>query len=461
MLMPAAGKDLLIYTVYDSSTIAAIHRRNTNGTYELVANITGADFSTISTNGNWIALGRNVGLGTDFFSIDTNNNVSYSSFVGTNGGFLLSDDTFVGYYPLSPHQDGNYNIHTYRYEASNNSWVVIPELDVSVSTPVLTDAASSTYRATDSHLIIADYSDQSSITVDIYERLPNRSWSLTDSVPVNSTFGWGSVTYNGVDTFTYFVLDSADGTSLGTVFIYTKINGEWTYQLVTGTSVGYRPLAAFGTTIVFLDSNNMLLTAYWEGQSTPAIPTGDVGKVLLMTRNSSSGLWEPAADLLGPNWWGTSVIVNDYDVIVPSIVASNNPQQPANITFFVLPPCFTQPINVTCHDVEVTDCSLVDVSSLYTIDNPQCGNVTVESSLVVERADQVTVQFSFTRAAPSVYCNATVTCPLPPDTQVPADTQAPGMQAPPTSKQTPTQVSSTGVLQLGSALLLACALVAA
>jgi hypothetical protein len=95
----------------------AISRRNSEGVYEHAANFTEYATPYPSTNDKWVALH---GEGVALFNIDANNKVSDVSYIGTYGGFLLSDDTFVGFDPVSENDDGNFTIRTYQYEASNN-----------------------------------------------------------------------------------------------------------------------------------------------------------------------------------------------------------------------------------------------------------------------------------------------------------------------------------------------------
>lgn len=437
----ATKKDLLAY--YDSSDpvtpAIAIRRRNSEGLYDLVANFTEVTAKYISTNGKWIASTGLNAQTVNLFSISDDNEVSKASFVSTTGGFLLSDDTFVGFDPIAVDNE-KYAIRTYQYEASNNTWINIPGTEVIVPVKVRTIGDYSTYRATDTHLVNVNTYNFDNLTVNIYARQADRSWSLIDIVPVNSTHGFGSATFNGEDTLVHAIGEASDDNgAIGIVSIYTKIDGAWQEQRFSVPSVGYKPTGYLGMGTVFLDSDTMLVTAVYEASE---IQFTEFGKVLMLTRNEE-GLWEPAADLIGPNWWGAGVGTNDYDLVIPSLGIG---EEGLNLTFYTAPRCFAAPINVTCNDKQVSDCSRVDVaqisiSELYVINNPQCGNVTASLdsfTTVSNQALQVKLSFVRNSLTTTVYCNATVTCSAPPVSALP----------------TPAKTSSVTQLQKGLALFL-------
>jgi hypothetical protein len=408
----ATKKDLLVYLDASNSelSVMAVRRRNNEGVYVHVANFTEQVSPFASTNGKWVAL---QGEGNYLFNIDENNNLSNSSFIPTIGGFLLSDDTFVGFDPVSENGDGNYTIRTYEYSTENKNWTEITGTELVVPFVAQSIADISSYRATDTHLVIVDYSNPESLSVRIYNRLANLSWSLTENVPVNSTLSEiNSPHYNGVDTLVYSLV-AEEGGSIGIVFIYTKINGQWVEQKFTTESVDYRPVGYLGLSIAFVDANNILISAGLEGYTGGSGTPTSAGKVLFVTRGSD-GKWEPALDLVGPNLFGLGVGVNDHDIVVPSLLVSES--STAGLTFYVAPRCFAQPINVTCSNQQVNDCSDVDISEMYTINNPQCGAITANLngfSLVNNQA--ISAEFTFTRGYGADFsCNATVTCPAPP-----------------------------------------------
>jgi hypothetical protein len=419
-------KDLLVYFDTRGEPTMAITRRNNEGFYEHVANFTQYYTTLATTNGKWVAL---LGEGNMLFSVDATNNVSEPSYIYSYGGFLLSDDTFVAY---NTDSDGNYTIRTYVYSAAHNNWTSIAGTELFVTTGVTFVGDWSTFKVSDTHLTLTDYTNGGNYTIKIYERLSDRSWSLTDSFAVNSTLEVpGSPIFNGVDTVAYAIPAASnqdEALSYGFVFIYAKVNGQWSLQnTFSATSVGYRAPAYLGWSTVFLDADTLLVSAGLEGYSN-----SDAGRVLMLKRNTN-GVWEEVLDFVGPSNFGLGIGVNDYDLIIPSLnLLSGN-----SLTFYVTPRCFYQPINVTCNIQQVTDCKDLSSAELYTINNPQCGTITANLlglSLVNNQA--LEAQFSFTRDFGStVYCNATVTCPAPPVT--------------PTSKN----VSSADVLQLGLASL--------
>lgn len=383
------------------------------------------------------------------FSIDENDVLSTTSFVNnTFGGFLLSDDTFVGAFT-----NGNLRFRTYAYTASNNSWNSIPGTELSVATSAQWAGDISTYRASDSHLVFIDFAS-ADYHVALYARQADRSWSYVESITVNNTFDpkFGNVVYNDVDTLVYSRPVQAVNTDfLGIVFVYTKMNGNWVEQTFTVESVGYKAKGLLGAQVIFTDPNTLYISAGYENVDLAAVTTTALigGKILLLTRNTS-GLWEPTVNLVGGDYgvFGLGFGINDYDIIVPIITAdaittpdgvSGNP-----ITLYTAPRCFRDPIDVTCTDQQVNDCSKFSTDLLYTINNPHCGVVTASiSSLSLINNQQMNAQFTFTRSfASPVYCNATVTCPAPPVT--PNSAQTPGAVT-----QTPgARISSADVRQL-------------
>ncbi len=450
----ATSKDLLVYfdtsnsasapvkrgtTLPTGAPVMAIRRRNADGIYVPVGNFTDVTSPFASTNGKWVVVPAK---GVALFSIDSNNHISNTSFVTAIGGFLLSDDTFVAYDPISPLSDGNFTIRTYQYEASNNTWLNIPGTEVIVTTSATVLGDFSTYRATDTHLVVADYTNISDVGVHIYERQADKSWKFIESVPVNSSIGPSSVTYNGVDTLVYANFGyQPTPDEYGIVIVYTKSNGTWNEQTFTISSLNYRPLGYLGYTTVFLDANTFLVNANQEGYARTGGHDG-VGKVLMMTRNAN-GTWEPAIELLPSTpagLWGLGVGANDYDIIIPRIIVPVGGNI-IGLTFFTTPRCFTQPINVTCNFQQISDCSQVDISALYTVNNPQCGAIDTTLTgfgLVANTAIQAQLSFTKFFGAP-VSCNATVICPAPPVAVT----------------QTPSKVSSAGALEFAVTSLVA------
>jgi hypothetical protein len=403
----ATNKDLLAYLdVSSGSAVMAIRRRDSEGQYQHVANITEVSSLFFATNGKWI---MSAGSPSVLFSIDANNKLSNASFIAaTVGGFLLSDDTFVGYDPVSENGDGNYTFRSFEYNAANNNWTEIAGTKLVVPTSVMFNGDYSTYRVSDTHLVFLDILTPDNFTAQIYKRQANKSWSFFDSVPVNSS-STGSVNFNGVDTLVYSLpMNTEDGVA-GIVFIHTKINGQWIRQKFNGANLGYRPLGIIGYTTIFANPNTLFVSAGAEGY------TGSIsgGKVLMLTRNAE-GLWEPSIDLIGNGGLvGLGFGINDYDIVAGSVTSTD---LGISIRFLSGPLCFTQPINVTCSNQQVNDCSDVEITELYTVNNPQCGAITANLngfSLVNNQA--ISAEFTFTRGYGADFsCNATVTCPAPP-----------------------------------------------
>jgi hypothetical protein len=433
MLPVVTGGDLLVYPeIPDLSTpLTAIRRRNNEGFYERVANFTDFASPISATNGKWVML-HGYDEGSVLFTIDENNYLSNTSYLDV-GGFLLSDDTFVGFvYEEDSSCSCIRNIvKSFEYNTETNNWTSIHGTELSLPYDVNWEGDKSSYRASDTHLVLIDsWSDD--VTVQIYERQLNRSWSFFESVPINSTLRYGSVEYNGIDTLVITQLGIEVDLAFGIVFIYTKINGIWTEQQFTPASIGYKPLAYLGIAVAFVDAKTLLVCSGLEGYGT-GISMFKGGKVLMVTRNEH-GSWEPSLDLVSDNGvFGLGVGINDHEIIISSFIPGGAPF----ITYYATPRCFHQPINVTCAHQQINDCSQLTSTQLYTVNNPQCGAVTASlNGFSVGDNQSIEAQFSFNkRFGPTVYCNATVICPAP-------------------LTDTPTSVSGSDFIRLGLFLLL-------
>lgn len=415
-IMVATGGDLLVY--WDVSIPfpgqIAIRRRNSEGDYPLVANSTVTYTPDARTNGKWVVMiapkaVSGPDLPNTLFSVDADNKVSEQSTIYTTDGFILSDDTFVGY---DPEMDGEvFYLRTYEYNSAIKNWTVIAAANLPVTTDVEGKGDWRSYQVSDTHLSITDYSNSSNYRIQIYARQPNKSWNMTDDFSTNVTFSTpGSPFFNGVDTVAYAIPEQGieDG-SYGIVYLFTKTNGEWSLQnYLTVASVGYKRRGYLGYKCLFLDADTLLVNA--ASEEAPDMPYS-AGRVLMLTRDSN-GVWQPVADIDGGDpFFGKGMNVNNHDLIISAILTQ--------LRFHSAPKCFHHPINVTCNSQQVTDCNDLSRSELYTLNNPECGAVDATLlgvSLINNQA--LEMQFSFARQIPlgaaTVSCTTTVTCPAPP-----------------------------------------------
>lgn len=469
-------KDLLTYLdLNDTSPLIAVRRRNAEGIYELVASVNSSTPTSMGTNGKWIYYYDQTT--TTLFSIDSNNAVSTPSSIPTVAGFLLSNDTFVGFDSVS-----NGTIKTYQYDSSGNSWQSVPGADLVVPTKPVVYGDIMSYHVSDTHLTVADNSNPQNVSINIFARQADMSWNLTDSFPVNSTDSIPHVVFNGVDTVVYTLPAVTSSNVYGIIFIYTKINGEWTQQKFDGADLQYKYMGYIGVGVAFFDANTLFITAGFDGIDSSS--SSYVGGKVLMLKRDESGAWTPTLDFSAANTaltsiyysyysyrlFGVGVSVNDYDIIFSSLDVSASP---IGLRYYSVPICIAQPLKATCNNIQVSDCSReIDVADLYTLDN-RCGvTPSIRGFSVVD--NEVRTHISFSRIYGSdVSCNATVTCPAPPvapiAVQVPvANTLPPTV--PPTSApavistgstpvaltvSAPTATSNAGALQLGFVSLFA------
>ncbi len=266
------------------------------------------------------------------------------------------------------------------------------------------------YRVYDNHLVLTDMTDPNNVSVKIYQRQPDKSWSLTDTIPVvniNVDSWLVSVHYNQVDTVVFVVMTTGADNSEGIVYIYTKKNDVWNEQMFYATNVGYNPVGNLGASVAFIDANTLLLSAGTESYISRA--PMNIGKVLMLTRNDG-GDWTPHLDIVGngADIFGLSIAVNDYDLIVHeySLVTKSG-----RFRVYTAPLCFARPFNVTCKNEQFNDCSSLANTDLYTINSsPRCGTITPFFNGLSVLNSKVEAQFTFTRFGEDFSCNATLTC---------------------------------------------------
>jgi hypothetical protein len=82
--------------------------------------------------------------------VDATNQISETSYIGAIGGFLLSDDTFVGLYPTD---DGS-NIRTFEYNTAGNNWSSFAGTVLFAVTDVIYQGDYSAYHISDTHLAL-------------------------------------------------------------------------------------------------------------------------------------------------------------------------------------------------------------------------------------------------------------------------------------------------------------------
>lgn len=82
---------------------------------------------------------------------------------------------------------------------------------------------------------------------------------------------------------------------------------------------------------------------------------------------------------------------------------------------FSINKCIGFPIDVTCKDFQLYDCSSITFDALYSINELECGPVEMSvGSMDLSKSNEATVTYNFSKLGLSATCNATVMCPAPP-----------------------------------------------
>jgi hypothetical protein len=229
--------------------------------------------------------------------------------------------------------------------------------------------------------------------------------------------------WDGVDTVIHTAISETDDTTFGLVFIYTKLNGEWTMtQQFSALDMGFIGYAYLGLEVHQLDKDNVLVSASLDDVTDInaffASPIR-VGSALLLHRNAT-GEWDFTLRIKSAEVGilGFGIRSNDYDILIYQCTFFGNA---VNCSISTVPQCFRTPQNVTCNDIQLDDCSFeLDLSALYTVNNPQCGETTTSFSAISYAEDKFTVDFTVSRVVvDDVTCRAVLSCPAPPVTAAP------------------------------------------
>lgn len=189
----------------------------------------------------------------------------------------------------------------------------------------------------------------------------------------NTTYTTGI--YNEVDTVVVMSTDivSGDQNKGGIMFYQKVIGGQWILgKEFTAEDLGLRPASMLGKIGTFVYQNTVVISAVAENSAVLTTQGGPAGKVIVMTRNGD-GLWEQKFQLYAEEevYLGYNTFVNKFNEIIVSGM------KPDSLTGYVysISMCVTDPINVTCHDVTLDNCTTLPLDTLYTVNNPRCGSV--------------------------------------------------------------------------------------
>ncbi len=319
------------------------------------------------------------------------------------------------------------NIWTYEFQSINGTWAnsltqpvnftVLTRLGIIgsiASVPHLTDTTLAAFNPTTNF-------------VELYTRNANKTWSLVDAVPVNtSLFHANNIVWTGDDTVILFDTAFQETSGTGQLLIFTKTNGAWDLtKTIKGSQVCNFTEYTFGFTTLMVDKNFVVISA----------PSRFGGEVFYLER--INGDWQITTRVIGSSahkYFGLNLAKNDYDIIVQSAH-----QLIYKYVLVIIPPCL-QPMKYKCQDVTVDTCQTeidIQYEQLYTVGD-SCTDVDLENVHISREVSTYT--FKFSRAySDTFYCNATVTC-LNQPTAAPPSIVEPPISAGPLSSPVATVV---------------------
>ncbi len=393
-----------------------------------------------ATNGKWFGHFLHKSNRIRMMQLDATNQAANESFIqlGTFYSFykILSDDSLI-----LPSDQGILTLVFNGTDWEQADVLEISTINIGGNVP--------SFDVTDTLMLAWN----SSSSFNIYERT-GLQWNLLQSHDIGTTYSLGSISsictflvdQDTVVVVSPYTADPRLGVAAGNGYLLfiSKVNGVWQDQIVLGDDLGLSQNSDVGTIYFTIDSNYVLIGAPNEGgppvvkrslhaadgnfneiskKSVQGGETGSFGSAFLFQRNLETKSWSAKAKIVVSkdinNYFGTGFGKNSHgDIMVMSCE-----MDPSYVSFYhclpySFPRCSLDPVNVTCNDLTLNDCSSVDFNQLdlYTQNDVQCGAVDASYKGVSIENYKFQVSLSLSRTlAPSTYlCNATASCPLPP-----------------------------------------------
>lgn len=386
----ASGLYTIAYSMPESAVV--IMKRNTNAYFERIVtlNVT-SPVVTTSTNGKWFVFTDRDST-AHVFQVNANQVVQKTALDGVSKwAKLLSDDSLVFVNETA--------IATYQFVSDTWTLSGTTQIIVSFNPPHL-------YHLTDT-TFAGIYLDRS--TVYLYRRKEDKSWALKESFTFeNISEPAISVVWNGNDTV---LLGSSATEPNGAVWLYTKQNNGWTATLTSdGSEIGIRPAGTLGFAILLLDPNTILVSAPLDGFSEMNAQPFDAGSVNVLARDTDGEWkWHVRVESEPKVMFGFGMALADQDILVLGCTRGNSSETPCR--YHSLPTCFRQASQVTCKQIDSCQAGDFDISSLYSVNDPQCGDTSAAVSKVSVDASSVKLNLVIDRiGAPSSSCDAIVAC---------------------------------------------------
>jgi hypothetical protein len=395
--------DIMVHpTVSSEVNQLAIRRRGAKDQYNLIYSSSEYGSEAPKTNGNWVA--APLDTTTAVLEVLDNDTVVYKSSLSSSylTGSFFPNNVFVGY-----STDGEkLDIYTL-----DSDWTFAGDF-YPLGSPFPSDGRLSQDQRyvvvhNDTHLNIYEY-----LSADI-------TFTLVESFEYNTTYNWHSF-YNGNDSVVVMTdeieISTENSVLFGGAVVYQKVNGEWIEkQTFDGLSLGFRGEGYLGVTGTFYNQNTMVLLAPADNTDNLQGEKGPAGTVYVLGRDGGTGTWSQMYQIYSDEKvkFGYNVFVSDTSMIIPGFT-SNFLGAPYGYMFSINK-CIGFPIDVTCKDFQLDDCSSITFDALYSINELECGPVEMSvGSMDLSKSNEATVTYNFSKLGLSATCNATVMCPAPP-----------------------------------------------
>lgn len=409
-ILDSSGSIAVLADQFNSTLV--ILKRDSDGFYNLVEEIEIVS-AKVTTNGQWVA--SVIPMLHTLFKLNDDGTVAQNSTLNLLSvvSRMMADGSYVVVLPMG-------SIETYEYDADTQSWI----LARNDSFPGITfDFALYPYELlpiTESTIISWNMTSEDEAIVRLFSRQADKSWTLVDSFKTGSPYinFPGRVFWDGADTIIKSGIDtSANSYPSGQVTIFKKSQGTWSLdQVFNASDFDVAGVGFFGVNAVQINEDNYLFTASYDGFFPFSLsePDFNVGSACVLHRNTS-GKWEFTAKVFPEKpggIFGAGLAKNDFDVIIvhcPFIAEDR-----LDCLLQSVAVCFTDPIDATCATKQLDSCSPVDLdlATLFTVNNPTCGEVTAAYSFVRINDDAVSIDLALSRTGvSSLQCTATLTCP--------------------------------------------------
>lgn len=267
-----------------------------------------------------------------------------------------------------------------------------------------------------------------------------------------------SLSYNGVDTV-FLVAPVAlypGATKYGHLLILTKVNDDWIRTVITMDDLPVtNPYSYPGYNSYGVVNPNVFVAgtpydAYPTENKRGSLQPVPIGSMFFFQRKVDN-TWEAVAKakLDAPGFFGAPALVTSSHVV--SVLSATQSNLGYDTTFYGIPTCTFDPIDVTCVNGSSLSCANFDPLTVgaYTINNPDCGEVNTTVTELDSDGSTYTITFKFDKGSiATATCTSTWSCPSTPgNNNTPSATTTPNKKT-----SSASAISSVGAVVLILAL---------